>query len=58
MQSSERLLIAMLRAAAEAGAALANHAEVTGLLLERGRVRGARACATSSAAATSSCAPT
>lgn len=42
VQSSERLLIAMLRAAAEAGAALANHAEVTGLLVERGRVRGAR----------------
>lgn len=42
VQSSERLLIAMLRAADESGALLANQAEVTGLLVERGRVRGAR----------------
>lgn len=42
VQSSERLLIALLRAADESGALLANQAEVTGLLVERGRVRGAR----------------
>lgn len=42
VQSSERLLVAMLRAADECGALVANHAELTGLLVERGRVRGAR----------------
>jgi len=40
--SSERLTIAFVRAAADAGAVVANHAEVTGLLSEGGRVVGAR----------------
>jgi glycerol-3-phosphate dehydrogenase len=40
--STERLLMGFLRAAAEAGAVLANQAEVTGLANEGGRVAGAR----------------
>ena len=40
--SSERLLLGFLHAAAEAGAVLANYAEVTALLSEAGRVAGAR----------------
>jgi glycerol-3-phosphate dehydrogenase len=41
--SSERLLVGLLRAAADEGAQLANYAPVTGLLREGSRVRGARA---------------
>jgi glycerol-3-phosphate dehydrogenase len=41
--SSERLLLAFLHAAADAGAALANHLEVVGLLRRDGRVAGVRA---------------
>jgi len=41
--SSERLLLGFLHAAEEAGAALANYAEVTGFLGDRSQVRGVRA---------------
>jgi glycerol-3-phosphate dehydrogenase len=41
VESSERLVIGLLRAAADAGAALANYAEATGLLRDGSRVRGA-----------------
>lgn len=40
--SSERLTVAFVRAAAEAGAVVANHAEVSGLLRSGARVVGAR----------------
>src|SRR5262245_20668411 len=40
--STERLLLGFVRAAAEAGAAVANHAEATGLLRVGDRVTGAR----------------
>jgi glycerol-3-phosphate dehydrogenase len=41
-ESTERLVVAMLRAAAEQGACVANYAEVTGLRLSKGRITGAR----------------
>lgn len=41
VRSSERLVLAFLHAAAGAGAALANHAEVTGWVKAKGRVCGA-----------------
>lgn len=40
--SSERLTVAFARAAADAGATVANHAEVSGLLASGGRITGAR----------------
>jgi glycerol-3-phosphate dehydrogenase len=40
--SSERLTLAFVRAAADAGAVIANHAEVSGLLTSGGRIVGAR----------------
>jgi glycerol-3-phosphate dehydrogenase len=40
--SSERLTMAFVRAAADAGAVVANHAEVTALVSDGGRVTGAR----------------
>ena len=40
MESSERLLVGVLHAAAEQGAALANHARVTGALRRGGRIAG------------------
>jgi len=40
--SSERLVVGFVRAAADAGACVANHAPVVGLLGEEGRVTGAR----------------
>lgn len=42
VRSSERLVVGLLQAAAAAGASLANHAEVTGLLRCRERVSGVR----------------
>jgi len=41
-ESTERLIVAMLRAAAEHGACLANYAEATSLELSNGRVAGVR----------------
>jgi len=41
--NSERLTLAFLRAAADAGACLANHAQVTGFLQEGRRILGVRA---------------
>jgi glycerol-3-phosphate dehydrogenase len=43
VESSERLLLGFLHAAADAGAALANRVEVTALRREGGRIRGALA---------------
>jgi len=40
-ESTERLVVALLRAAAEHGACLANYAEATALRLSKGRVTGA-----------------
>lgn len=42
VESSERLVIGFVRAAADAGAAVANHARVEGLLRDGARVVGAR----------------
>jgi glycerol-3-phosphate dehydrogenase len=44
VESTERLLLGFLHAAADAGAALANRVEVTALRREEGRIRGAVAC--------------
>src|SRR5207248_4425010 len=44
--SSERLVIAYLRAAAGAGARVANYVEATGFMLESGNVRGLTARST------------
>ncbi len=41
LTNDARLVLAVIRAAAEAGATVANHLEVSGLLREDGRVRGA-----------------
>ncbi len=40
MQNSERLVIAVMRSAAEAGAQMANYVEATGFLVEGNQVRG------------------
>ncbi len=42
VESSERLVIGFVRAAAETGAAVANHVRVAGLLRDGGRVSGAK----------------
>ena len=42
VESGERLAVAFVRAATEVGAAVANHAEALSLIVEDGRVKGAR----------------